>query len=252
VRLIWNTVRWFFYALPSISGIILATASFALVFVRELDEHLRDKRKVRWALAIVLAIIGISAFVSDRVQQIEDRRERDGERKDATSERRELVSQINTLVRSSQSQATGEDVRRLATEVQLGFLGLQGVVRGKTWPVQVPVAPKPAVVEHLRFTEKRVSTDNSELPYGEQVIIQTDITHSKPRLEIDFDGEVFGGEFFMAGASVMFAKRMGVLSDQHKIILGFDFPEWVPESPLVVTVFSKQPVKVTAIKRAEY
>ncbi len=53
-------LRLIFDSLPSLAGILLATLAFALVFVKELDEKLKDKRAVRWCLAIVLAVIGVS------------------------------------------------------------------------------------------------------------------------------------------------------------------------------------------------
>ena len=68
-----HILRAFFDALPSVAGILLATLAFALVFVKELDEKLKDKRKVRWAVAVVLSIIGVSGFMSDLVQRSEER-----------------------------------------------------------------------------------------------------------------------------------------------------------------------------------
>jgi hypothetical protein len=68
-----NFLRSAFNALPSLAGVLLATLALALVFVKELDEKLKDKRAVRWSLAIVLAIIGISGFVSDLVQKSQER-----------------------------------------------------------------------------------------------------------------------------------------------------------------------------------
>jgi Kef-type K+ transport system membrane component KefB len=66
-------LRIIFNALPSLAGILLATLAFALAFVKELDEKLKDKRAVRWGLATALSIIGVSAFISDLVQRSEER-----------------------------------------------------------------------------------------------------------------------------------------------------------------------------------
>jgi hypothetical protein len=66
-------LRVFFDSLPSIAGILLAALAFAFVFVKELDEKLKDKRAIRWCLAVMLSIIGVSAFVSDLVQKYDER-----------------------------------------------------------------------------------------------------------------------------------------------------------------------------------
>jgi hypothetical protein len=58
-----------FNMLPSLAGLLLATLAFALVFVKEIDEKLKDKRLVRWCLAVVLCVIGVTAFISDIKQK---------------------------------------------------------------------------------------------------------------------------------------------------------------------------------------
>lgn len=68
-----NFLRPIFNTLPSLAGILLAALAFALVFVKELDEKLKDKRAVRWCLAIVLAAIGVTGFISDLVQKADEK-----------------------------------------------------------------------------------------------------------------------------------------------------------------------------------
>jgi hypothetical protein len=68
-----NFLRPIFNSLPSLAGILLATLAFALVFVKELDEKLKDRPAVRWCLALVLAGIGVSGFISDLVQKAEEK-----------------------------------------------------------------------------------------------------------------------------------------------------------------------------------
>ena len=46
--------RSIFNLLPSFAGILLATLAFAFLFMKVLDERLKDNRIARWLLAIVL------------------------------------------------------------------------------------------------------------------------------------------------------------------------------------------------------
>jgi hypothetical protein len=52
-----------------VAGILLAVLSFAFIFVKELDEALQNRRKLRWSLAGALILIGIVASYSDIKQK---------------------------------------------------------------------------------------------------------------------------------------------------------------------------------------
>jgi len=95
-----NFLRLIFNSLPSLAGILLATLAFALVFVKELDEKLKDKRTVRWCLAIVLAIIGVSGFISDLVQKAEERTRT----QKTETEQRQAVDAIKDQLHQSEIQ----------------------------------------------------------------------------------------------------------------------------------------------------
>ncbi|SRR6266446_2953183 len=104
-------LREFFDALPSVAGILLATLAFALVFVKELDEKLKDKRGVRWSLAIVLSVIGISGFISDFVQRAEERarvQSADKERRKAEQEQKDAVDGIKEQLHQSELQRVAD------------------------------------------------------------------------------------------------------------------------------------------------
>jgi len=63
-----------FYALPGIVAFLMAALALAVIYMDELQTKLKDQRAIRWIVAIVLIAMGMSAFVSDRVQKKEEQR----------------------------------------------------------------------------------------------------------------------------------------------------------------------------------
>jgi hypothetical protein len=113
---------------------------------------------------------------------------------------------------------------------------------------QTPSPPPPAIVQHPTHVERRIPSDNPDLPYGLQIVIQTDKDVSNPALEIDFDGTIGKGRFFLAGQSVMMSVQYGLTQDHKGFILSFGYPTWTPQSPIVVSIYSKEAVQVTGVR----
>lgn len=67
--LIRNVFREIFFALPAIVGLLFTAAALAVIYMDELQARLKDQRIVRWIVAIVLLVMGIGAFISDKVQK---------------------------------------------------------------------------------------------------------------------------------------------------------------------------------------
>jgi hypothetical protein len=61
-----------FFALPGIVAFLMAALALAVIYMDELQTKLRDQRAIRWIVAIVLIAMGIGAFVSDRVQKVQE------------------------------------------------------------------------------------------------------------------------------------------------------------------------------------
>jgi hypothetical protein len=64
--------RLFFDALPGIVGFVLAAVAFAVLFVEELQAKLKNHKLARWSIAVGLSLIGVGAFVSDKMQREEE------------------------------------------------------------------------------------------------------------------------------------------------------------------------------------
>jgi len=209
-----------------------------------------EKRSTFWRVGVPLIVIaiGVSGFLRGLVQK------------------HVFQSQIGSLTTGVQIEATKDDIKTLTTHIDDGFSKVidsinrlavkESTIPKKTVPSQPSkstVQLPPPVVEHLQFAQRRVPSTKPDSPYGLQVVIQTDVPIEGAGLEIDFDGEIDeNSSFFVAGVSAMMSVRSGLTQDRKGFILGFGYPTWTPDHPIVVTALSKQSVQVTAIKQIHF
>lgn len=169
----------------------------------------------------------------------------------------ELRSQNRQMAAALQVQATTNDIQGVRQELRDGFRRLESAVYALSQQSSTTTTPTSstststtvpgAVFRHLRFTERRVPSDDSALPYGLQVVVQTDVATQPTALTLRFDGPIGHGDFFVTGQPVRMNVETGIGPDGKSFGLSFGFPAWTPETPVVVTVRSKEPVRVTAL-----
>jgi len=142
--------------------------------------------------------------------------------------------------------ATRDDIASLSAGMKDGFTEVLEAIKGVHARVNKPPEEvPPAVVRHLRFTEKRIASNSDKSPYALQVTIQTDVTMQPVSLRVRFDGDIDDAKFFEAGQAVYMNVRTS--TQGNTFAFSFGFPPFPPESPIVVTVLSKSPVRVTQI-----
>jgi len=235
-----NVIAWIWEHWSDLAALILTIVAVLLAMipgrVAKLEEHPRWGLFWKYGATGILGLIGVTGAMQGILNN------------DA------LRHQIALLSSSTIISATKDDVKSLTNHIDDGFNRVLNAITelcGKK-PVQPTKPPKevppPAIVEHLAHTERRVASDKPDLPYALQIVLQTDQVRSNPGLEIDFDGVIGDGNFFVAGQAVMMAVQYGLTQDRKGFILRFGYPSWTPESPIVVTIYSKDAVQVTAIK----
>lgn len=233
-------VGWIREHWSDLAALILMLVALILAMipgkVARLESHPRWGYLWKFGVTVVLILIGVTGMV----QGIHNN--------DA------LRSQINQLSSNTIISATKDDVKSLTTHIDEGFNRVVNAITelsGKK-PVQSTKPPKevlpPAIVEHIVHTERRVASDRPDLPYALQVVLQTDQVRSNPALQIDFDGVIGDGKFFVAGQAVMMSVQFGLTQDREGFYLSFGYPTWTPESPVIVIIYSKEAVQITAIK----
>ena len=91
--------RWIFFQLPATSNFLLAAFGVAIIFaMKELDENLRERQRLRWGIGFLIFVFGITAFISDRVQDTIQKNDATVQVKNASAERKLLQGQIGQLI----------------------------------------------------------------------------------------------------------------------------------------------------------
>lgn len=131
---------------------------------------------------------------------------------------------------------------------------LKSKLEGKPIEVRLPAVrersgsstPAPAVSD-FRFAEKRTDSPDPQLPYALQVTIQTSAPIQPAHFKLEFSGQIANPEFSVVGAGAILG--MSLSARPTEVEVSFASPPVTPEAPLVVTVLSKEDVRVKKIIR---
>lgn len=207
-------------------------------------------RKWFWIWVSASAVLFVGTAIDGDFQT---RDARIGEQQQVASDR----------ARDTSEQGLQEDLRRsLANEdelkQQITELAEQQIARTPA-RVLVPQAVAPAAIEgaragsavaaaNLRLSEERVASTDAGAPYGLRVILQTDRSISNPDFVLLCEGDIKTANFFVVGQPVMMAMRQGTLANGCGLRLSFAFPQFTPDSPISVMVYSDRPTRFTVVK----
>jgi hypothetical protein len=248
-----KTISYFIENWPDMSALILVVLSAILaIFPGWVVDQ--EKKSNFWRIGIpsLVLLVGISGFVR------------------GISQKRAFQGQINTLTTGVLAEATKDDINSLRNDIKAltahiddGFSRVIDAIKGLPPKQAIPERPRPpekptggqlppAILEHLQIAQRRVPSTKPESPYGLQVVIQTDTTVENTGLELDFDGEIDEGDFFIAGQGAMMLVRSRLTPDRKGYIFGFEYPNWTPDHPIVATILSKQSVQTIGVRKVHF
>jgi hypothetical protein len=175
---------------------------------------------------------------------------------------------LGQLVAASASQATKQDIEVLRAEVgglrkdtKAGFGDVVGAINtlgdrlvGKTFkptpkpPVseEAPKVVPPPAIEHILYTQKDVPVPEGGPKYGKQVVIQTDRLIQPTQIRIIATGKIENANFSVVGLPIVMSYRTIIQS--NILTIGFTYPPFTPESPIVVTLLSNSHIDVASVK----
>jgi hypothetical protein len=118
-------VKAIFFALPGIVAFLVAAAALAVFYMEELQTTLREKKLIRWTVAIVLMLMGMGAFAADKMQKTQEREEREQAIKDTARDvAAETSKQVTKAVTEQYSQMISEQKQEItALRSQLSAQG---------------------------------------------------------------------------------------------------------------------------------
>jgi hypothetical protein len=236
-----NILQVVFNLIPDLAGYFLAMAGVALLFLTKELEQLERYRKLRFGLATFIFVVGLGAVVSNSSQKSADK-------ESAEKERAELTAQISMLIASAQIQATGADLKklgdRLVSAIQKQPKPTSGPLSKPAPPEEKPT-PAPPTIENTTLVQRAAPSGDPKLPYGLQVIIQSNVVLDNVNFALECDGEIGNVEFFVAGQGIYMSKRIGIGGpNNNTATVAFAFPPLRPETPLVITLLSKAQIRV--------
>jgi len=104
----------------------------------------------------------------------------------------------------------------------------------------------------LRVTQRLVPSDKADLPFGQEITVQTAVSIEPVAIVIKCDGEIGDGRGGV-GAGVYIKTKQGVVVDHPDwYLVEFESPAFTPQSPLVVTLFSKQRINALTVEQVQY
>jgi hypothetical protein len=243
---IWGAVRQAFELMPDFVALFLTAVGIAVIFMNETLKRLETRPRWRGFIIACFIIFGSLAFISNQIQKGQD-----------SADKKALSDQIKILVDGSQAEATSADVRSLSSSISIGFERLEAAIKGINPPTPRggPVKPPPttpqgppSAPQSIRFTSKRVPSTDPENPFGLQIIVQSDASVSPAGFAFLFTGEISKINFFLAGQPFTMMSQSFVLSVKPSVgIVRVGSPALNPDSPMVVTVFSKANVSVVSM-----
>ncbi len=97
-----------------------------------------------------------------------------------------------------------------------------------------------------------MGSTNSELPNGLEIVLLPDRTMSPAAMTLKFTGEVGEIHSSIDSADVIDAQSGILVSSPNTVVLEWRTPPFGPFSPLLLTVFSKDPIKLTKAESIPY
>jgi hypothetical protein len=107
-----------------------------------------------------------------------------------------------------------------------------------------------ALVNQVRLIQQRSPSNNPQLPYALQVILQTDSPTVRVSFAFDCTGPVGAMSYFVAGQTVTsYPDLVETVGDgKSTATLKFSSPAMTPAAPLVVTLYRKIETRVLGLR----
>ena len=235
----------------------LAVAAAVMTFVPEAERERiekrwgkRRKRFVRLLLGLVAGVSGLGFYEEYqeskllRKQLDEFRLVTETTAQDVLALRQDLRTLGDDLL-----QRVGHGADRIVAAIEYTHpasgapMGQASTTTTTTSTTSTTTTTIPMVIaRHVRL-QRNVTTDRLDFPYALQVFLQTDQTSKPTTLKLYCDGAIGDADFFVTGKTVVMGRKVQILNEST-LSLGFVFPSWTPDSPIVVKIYSLEPLRV--------
>lgn len=110
-------------------------------------------------------------------------------------------------------------------------------------------APNVGRVAHFQFSQRHIPSSRQNLPFSLQITILTDVVIENPAFLVTCDGPISEGQAG-AGAGVYTMTENLITDDKRSFGFRWAKPDFTPEAPLIVTLFSPAEIHCPELKDA--
>jgi hypothetical protein len=231
-----KVIGWLYEHWGSLSQLIVGLLAFLLSILPSRVAELEKKAKYRIGLPFFVGVIAITGYVVSDSQDTK------------------LKGQLATMFQQVTLEATKDDIFKLTTHIDEGFKNVADAIATLCKPSKTPQLlqkaeqqPPLTAPPNVRITQARAVSTNPEFKFALQVTIQSD-QPIPASFAIECTGEVGNVNAFMVGQSAYMGIMFGVGNDPHIAIVRIQYPQLTPQSPLVVTILSKEDIRVKAVR----
>jgi hypothetical protein len=102
-------------------------------------------------------------------------------------------------------------------------------------------------------SQQTVVSTNPGLPYGLEVIVQTDQAIQPVAFVFECDGEIGEGRGGLVSGGVYSLASIGIIKDHPNwFVVKWSSPPFLPGTPIRLTLFSKTLIRATKLKQIDY
>ncbi len=209
---------------------------FFLLFILELIRTHIFTYKVKFTISILL-ILAIFATAIFGITQLLPTK--------SSPSIQQTLSTQNQIIKNSNSSTINKDSLRTKPKVHKS---IPKQPKSEIEPYKENKQPQyqsvpPLPIENITYVVEPVSSSDANFPFGIRVTIQTNIKIERPHLQINCTAPVGKGDFFFPNCGVMTMTRTQWGKNRNGDN-AFDFscetPDFTPQRPIVVTLFSKE------------
>jgi len=187
--------------------------------------------------------------------------------KSANKDREDAITRTSEKVAAETSKQVTKTVSELYSQMISGqkaqIANLETELRSKpikvevTNPASVPGSPQTVptpspILSGIRIASQRqIPSDEPSLPFGLEVVVQTDVDIAPVKLAILCDGPIGKGRAQFEAAAVYTMERQGLSRGNENIFVAeWETPAWTPQRPIIVRLFSKSAIRAIGLSRS--
>jgi hypothetical protein len=229
---------WSPYSIGGLSALVAGVAVLALRGIEAMKQHWKQTLGIVFGAAVAANLIWYGPiFGWDLIKTVY------GDHQFLVASNHEAEVEIHK--RNDRIRQQDEEIARLTMPKTLA-----NPIPKKQTPAQVP--PEPILTGIRIASQKRIPSDDSELPYGLEVVVQTDADISPVAVGLLCDGPIGKGDAAFANIETYIKKKEGRAGRKDAFLAEWESPAWTPAAPIVFHVYSATPINATEIRRFTY